>query len=99
MLVAHIGDRNCEIKPFPVREGVPTTMVLVLFTPMFSPVCGVDRWSLIEDECCRTETNESENGEEAKNSVDEDIYTPERHCVITKLGEETVGIRDNMRFR
>lgn len=97
-MVAHIGDGDCEIKPFPVREGVPTTMVLVLFTPMFSPVCGMDRWNLIEDECCCTETNEGEDREETENPEDEDIYTAERPCVVTKLSEETVGVRYNIWF-
>lgn len=40
-LAAYIGRGNYEIKPFPVREGVPTTIVLVLFTPVFPSVCGM----------------------------------------------------------
>ena len=73
-LVAHICDRNREIKPFPVREGASATILLVLFTPVLSPSCSVGGWSLIENESCCTETDESENREKAENPVDEDIY-------------------------
>jgi hypothetical protein len=98
-LVAHIGDRNREIKPFPVREGVPTTMVPVLFTPVFPPGCGVESRSLVENESCRTETDEGENGEKAENPVDEDIHTAKRLHVVTKLGKESVGVRRKVWFR
>lgn len=43
MLVAHIGDRNGEIKPFPVRESVVAATMLVLFTPIFPIVYGICR--------------------------------------------------------
>lgn len=98
-LIAHIGDRNSEIKPFQVCEGVPTTVLLVLFTPMLSPVCSMDGGSLVENESCCIETDESEDGEKAENSVDEDIYTAKRLCVMTKLSGETAGVHHNIRFQ
>lgn len=98
-LVAHIGDRNPKIKPFPVREGVPTAIVSVLFAPMLSPGCSMGGRSLVEDENCCTETYEGENGEKTENSVDEDIYTAERLCVMTEFGEETAGVHHNVWLR
>lgn len=65
MLVAHIGYRDCEIKPFQVGEGVSTTRVPVLFAPVFSFARGVGRWSVIrfiENESCGIETDKGENG-------------------------------------
>ena len=100
--IAHKGDRNREIKPFPVREGVSTTMVLVFLTPVFSLACGIGRWSLIwviENESCGVETNEGENGEKAENPVNEDIQTTKRVSVVTKLGKKTVGVRHDVWFR
>lgn len=98
-LVAHIGRRNCEIKPFPVREGVPTTIVLVLFTPVLSSGCGLEGGSLIKNKSCCTETNKGENAEKAENPIGEYIHTAERLCVITKFGEEPVGFRYDIWFR
>ena len=98
-LVAHIGDRNRKIKPFPVCENVATTIVLVLLTPVLSPVCDMGGRSLVEDESCCTETDEDENREKAENSVDEDIYTAKRLCVMTELSEETTGVHHNIWFR
>ena len=98
-LIAHIGDRNSEIKPFQVCESVPTTVLPVLFTPMLSPVCSMDGGSLVENESCCIEADESENGEKAENSVDEDIYTAKGLCVMTKLSEETAGAHHNIQFR
>ena len=64
-LVAYVGDRKCEIKPFPVREGVSTAMMLMFFTPVFPLASGIGRWSVsrvIENKSCGVETNEGENG-------------------------------------
>ena len=61
VLVAHIGHRNREVKPFRVGECVPTTRVPVFFTPVFTPGCGTGRRRLVENESSRAETNESEN--------------------------------------
>lgn len=97
-MVAHIGDRNCEIKPFPVREGVPATMVLVLFTPVFPPGCDVERRSLVENESRCTETDEGEDGEKSENPANEYMHTTERLHVVTNLGEESVGVRCNIWF-
>jgi len=97
-LVAHIGDRNCEIKPFPVREGVPTTMVFVLFTPVFPPGCDVVRRSLVENEGCCTETDEGEDGEKSEDPANKYIHTAERLRVVTNLGDESGGIRYNIWF-
>lgn len=74
-------------------------MLFVFFTPMLSSVCDMGRRSLIENESCCTETNESENGEKAENSVDKDIYTAKGLCVTVKLDEETAGVRYNIWFR
>ena len=102
MLEAHIGDRNCEIKPFPVCKGASTTRVLVLFTPVFSFTRGIGRRSFIrfiENESCGVETDEGENGYKAENPINEDFQTAERVCVVTKLGKETVRVRPGVRFR
>lgn len=64
MTIAHIGDRNCKIEPFTVREDVSTTMVPVLFAPVLSFACGVGRWGIIrviENESCSVEPDEGEN--------------------------------------
>jgi len=53
----------------------------------------MDRRSLFENESRRTETDKNENGEKAENPVNEDVHTPKRLCVVTKLGEESVGVR------
>ena len=74
-LVAHIGYRDRKIKPFRGREGVPPTVVPVLFTPVFTPGCGVGRRGLVDDESCCTEADEGENGKEAENPVCENVYT------------------------
>ena len=95
-LATHIGDRNREIKPLPVRESVPTAIMPVLFTPMFAPVRGMRRRWLVENKSCCAETNEGENGEKAENPVGQDIHTAQRHCVVTKLGEESAGIHYNI---
>ena len=97
--VAHIGDGNREIEPFPVREGVPTPRMSVPFTPVLPLVCGTERWSLIENESCCTETDEGENGEKSENPVNEDIHTTQRLGVTTKLGEESAGVRHKIWFR
>ena len=65
MLVAHKCDRNREVKPFPVGEGVSTAMLLVLFAPVFSFAGGIGRWGVIrviENESCGVEADEGENG-------------------------------------
>lgn len=92
MLAAHIGDRNREVKPFRVREGAPTTRMLMLFTPVFPPGCGVGSRRLVKNESCCTETDEGENGEEPENPADEDIYTTKGLRVVTNLGEESVAV-------
>ena len=99
MLVAHVGHRDREIKPFCGREGVPPTTVPVPFTPVFPLGRGVDRKILVDDESCSAEADEGENGEEAENPVGEDVYTAKRLCVVTKLSEEPIGVRYNIRFR
>lgn len=90
-LLAHIADRNREIQPFRGREGVSAAVVPVLFTPVFTPGCYMDRRDVVDNESCRTETDEGENREKAENPVGEDIYTTERLGVVTKLGEEPIG--------
>lgn len=65
MLLAHKGDRNGEVKPFQVGEGVSTAMLFVLFTPVFPFARGIGRWGVIrviENESCGVEADEGENG-------------------------------------
>ena len=71
----------------------------VPFAPVFPLGRGVDRKSLVDDESCSAEADEGENGEEAENPVGEDVYTAKRLCVVTKLSEEPIGVRYNIRFR
>jgi len=98
-LVAHIGHRDREIKPFRGREGIPSTVVPVLFTPVFTPGCGVGKRSLVDDESCCAKAEEGENGEEAENPVGENTCTTKQLCVVTKVSDETAGVRCNIWFR
>jgi len=98
-LVTHKGDRNHEIKPFRGREGVPPTIVPVLFTPVFPPSRGVGRRSLVDNEGRCTETDEGKNCKKTEDPVGEDICTTKRLGVVAKLCEESVGVRCNIRFR
>jgi hypothetical protein len=101
VLIAHIGDRNREIKPFRVREDVPTAMLFVLFAPVLAFICGMGRGRLVlfENESRCTENDEGENGEKTENPVGEDIHTTKRLRMVTKFGEESVGVCYNIWFR
>jgi len=73
----------------------------MLFTPVFPPGCGVGRRGLVDvvdDKSCCAEADESENGEEAENSVGEDIYTAKRLRVVAKVSEESARLRYNIRL-
>ena len=97
-MIAHIGDRNREIEPFRIREDVPTAMLFVLFTPVLAFICGMGRGRLVlfKNESHCTENDKGENGEETENPVGEDIHTTKRLRMVTKFGEESVGVRYNI---